>query len=110
MPTFTSRPLIVSLQAVMIGLSALCGASASAVTIWTDWASASLGPSGGGSGSGVVSGVGVTYSGELDGFVINGTSGIWAPASTFIGGTSTTSPSTVGDDLRLNGTFTGAIR
>ena len=34
-------------------------------------------------------------------------SGIWAPNSTFVGGTSTASPSTVNDDLRLDGSFTG---
>lgn len=38
---------------------------------------------------------------------MNGTSNIWAPNSSFIGGTVTTSPSTVGDDIRLNGSFTG---
>jgi len=54
-----------------------------------------------------VGGVGVSYSGELDNAVINGTSNIWAPNSSFIGGTVTTSPSTVNDDLRLNGTSTG---
>jgi hypothetical protein len=45
--------------------------------------------------------------GGTGGFVINGTSNIWAPASSYIGGTSTTSPSDEGDDLRLNGSFTG---
>jgi PEP-CTERM motif-containing protein len=80
-------------------------APASAATIWTDWTSATAGAPG--SASGTVSGVGVTYIGELDSAVINGTSTVWAPNSSFIGGTSTTSPSSVGDDLRLNGSFTG---
>ncbi len=31
----------------------------------------------------------------------------WAPNSSFIGGTVTTSPSIVGDDIRLRGSFTG---
>ena len=39
--------------------------------------------------------------------MLNGTSNIWAPNSSFIGGTVTTSPSVVSDDIRLNGTFTG---
>lgn len=76
-------------------------------TVWTDWTSATLGANGGGSATGSLGSVGVSYSGELDGFVINGTSSIWAPNSSFIGGTVTASPSTVGDDLRINGTFTG---
>jgi hypothetical protein len=52
--------------------------------------------------------VGVSYTGEvLVGSVLNGTSNIWAPNSSFIGGPVTTSPSVVGDDIRLSGAFTG---
>jgi hypothetical protein len=80
-------------------------APASAVTIWTNWTSASAGAPG--TASGTLDGVSVNYSGEVDAFIINGTSLIWAPNSSFIGGTVTTSPSTVGDDIRLNGSFTG---
>lgn len=83
----------------------LAPCSALAATSWTDWTGATAGAPG--SASGVVAGVGVTYSGELDAFVVNGTSPIWLPNSSFIGGTSTASPSIVGDDLRLNGSFTG---
>ncbi len=83
----------------------LFSGSVSATTIWTDWTSATVGAPG--SASGTLNGVGVSYSGELDASVINGLSSIWAPNSSFIGGTVTTSPSTVGDDLRLNGSFTG---
>ena len=78
-----------------------------ATTIWTDWTSLAGGVNGGGSGTGSVGGVGVSYSGELDGGVTNGTSGIWGPNSSFTGGTVTASPSTVNDDLRLNGSSTG---
>lgn len=81
---------------------------ASAITTWTDWASASAGTPG--SATGTLGGVGVTYAGEVLGSplsVTNGTSTIWAPNSSFIGGTVTASPSTVGDDLRLQGAFTG---
>jgi hypothetical protein len=49
----------------------------------------------------------VNYAGELDSAVTNGTSAIWLPNSSFIGGTVTTSPSTVGDAIFLNGSFTG---
>jgi hypothetical protein len=51
--------------------------------------------------------VAVTYAGELDGAVTNGTAANWAPNSSFIGGTVTTSPSIVGDIITLNGSFTG---
>jgi hypothetical protein len=54
-----------------------------------------------------LNGVVVTYSGELDSATVNGLSNIWSPNSSFIGGTSTTSPSTVGDAIFLNGNFTG---
>ena len=80
---------------------------AQASTIWTNWTAATAGANGGGSASGTVNGIGVTYSGELDGAVLNGISGIWAPNSSFIGGTVDTSPSSVNDDLRLNGSSTG---
>ena len=75
--------------------------SAQAATIWTDWTRANTGTPGSAAGS--VGGVGVSYSGELIGFVIDGSSNIWSPDSSFTGGTVTASPSTVGDDLRLNG-------
>src|SRR5215470_17123421 len=85
-------PLIVAL---------LFAIPASADTIWTDWTTAVNGNPG--SASGVVGGVGISYSGQVIASVINGTSTIWAPASTFTGGTVTASPSVVGDDIRLNG-------
>jgi hypothetical protein len=83
----------------------LSAAPASAVTTWTDWTSATAGAPGSASGS--LGGVAVSYSGELDSAVINGTSPIWAPNSSFTGGTVTASPSTVGDAIFLNGSFTG---
>jgi hypothetical protein len=83
----------------------LFAASAQAATIWTDWTSATGGFPG--SASGTLSGVGVSYTGEVIGSVLNGTSNIWAPNSSFIGGTVTTSPSIVGDDIRLRGAFAG---
>jgi hypothetical protein len=80
-------------------------ASAQAATTWTDWTSATSGFPG--SAAGTLDGVGVSYSGEVIGAVTNGTSTIWAPNSSFIGGTVTTSPSVVGDDIRLRGSFDG---
>jgi len=74
-----------------------------AVTTWTDWTSATVG----GSASGSVGGVEVSYSGDLDSFVVNGTSAMWLPNSSFIGGTVNASPSAVGDYLGLNGNGTG---
>jgi len=76
-------------------------------TMWTDWTSFTVGGNGGGSATGSVGGIGVSYSGELDGASISGISPIWAPNSSFIGGTVTASPSVTGDDLRLNGSSTG---
>jgi len=76
-----------------------------AATVWTDWASAT--PGAPGSAAGTLDGVAVTYSGELDSAVINGTAANWGPNTSFIGGTVTTSPSTVGDIITLNGDFTG---
>ncbi len=83
---------------------------ASADTIWTDWASAtasspSTAP---GLADGTLNGVSVSFNGQvLPSTIITNTSGIWAPDSSFTGGTVTTSPSTVGDVINQNGSFTG---
>ena len=90
---------------ILVAVTALFAPPALAITVWTDWTSASVGAPG--SAAGTLNGVGVTYSGETDGAVTNGTTSIWGPDSSFIGGTSTASPSTVKDDIRLNGSFTG---
>ena len=83
----------------------LSSAPAHAATIWTDWVSGFTGSPG--QLNGVLPGVAVTYIGDLDGGVVNGSSPIWAPNSSFIGGSVTASPSVVGDDIRLLGDFTG---
>ena len=93
------------LMGAVISATLLATVPASAVTTWTDWTSSTAGAPGTASGS--VSGVGISYAGEVDSTVLNGTSPIWAPNSSFIGGTSTASPSTVGDAIFLNGSFTG---
>jgi hypothetical protein len=56
------------------GVALIVGATApaSAVTIWTNWATATAGAPG--SAAGTLGGVGVSYAGELDAFIINGTS------------------------------------
>jgi hypothetical protein len=90
-----------SMTICMLFILAASTPSAAAATIWTDWTSASSGAPG--SATGTVGGVGVSYAGELAGFVINGGSNIWNPESSFVGGTVTDSPDAIGDDLRLIG-------
>ena len=98
-----------SMRAAMLGcvlsVTTLFATATFAATTWTDWTSATVGNPG--SAAGTLNGVQVTYSGEVGGSVLNGQSNIWAPNSSFIGGTVTTSPSIVGDDIRLAGAFTG---
>ncbi len=89
----------------LIAVVCLLAAQASAATIWTDWTSNVIGAPG--SAAGLLNGVSVSYTGEVDNAVINGTTNVWAPNSSFIGGTVTTSPSLVGDVLFLNGSFVG---
>jgi hypothetical protein len=84
-----------------------CSVPAGATTVWVDWLSFTAGANGGGTAAGAINGKTVTYTGELDTAVVNGTSGLWSPNSSFIGGTSNTSPSVVNDDLRMNGSSTG---
>jgi hypothetical protein len=92
--------------AVVIG-SCFTGAVTVSATVWTDWTSDT--PGSPGSAAGTLNGVGVSYSGEVLGgqTVINGTSPHWSPNSSFIGGTVKTSPSSVGDIIAENGSFTG---
>lgn len=75
---------------------------ASAVTTWTDWTSSTPGASG--SAVGTLNGNAVTYAGPVLGNrVTNGSfAPFWAPATSFVGGTSTASPATVGDIITLN--------
>jgi hypothetical protein len=92
------------LAAVLLGgaCSLTHAPSASATTVWTDWATATAGNPG--SAAGTVDGVGVTYSGEVLSYNTVGTAGIWSsPMSSFVGGSSTTSPSTPNDAIYLQG-------
>ncbi len=81
-------------------------APVAAQTVWTDWSAFSAGAPG--SATGTLNAVGVSYSGEVLGnSVVNGgAAGLWAPSTSFIGGTVTTSPASVGDMITLNGTST----
>jgi hypothetical protein len=89
----------------LIAVLALISTPSFAATIWADWTSATLGLEGGGSATG--NGGAITYNGELDGVVVNGSANFWQPLSTYVGGTITTSPSTAGDALYLDGSYTG---
>jgi PEP-CTERM motif len=94
-----------ALMSALMSVLFLGAVPASAETTWTDWTSAIGGVPASVSGS--LNGVAVSYSGEADSTVLNGTSTIWAPNTSFTGGTVTTSPSTVRDAIFLNGNFTG---
>jgi hypothetical protein len=74
---------------------------------WTDWTRATAGSPG--SASGTLNGATVSYAGQvLSNSVVNGGFGsLWAPSGSFIGGTATTGPASVGDIITLNGAFTG---
>ncbi|HEV8725513.1 MAG TPA: PEP-CTERM sorting domain-containing protein [Candidatus Binatia bacterium] len=100
-------PPICALMGSLMAVLFLFAPPVQALTMWTNWTSFTAGTLGGGSATGSVGGVGVSYSGELNNAVINGSSLSWAPNSSFTGGTVTVSPSVVGDDLRLDGSFTG---
>jgi hypothetical protein len=93
--------------AAVVGAMFAAASPAAAVTIWTDWTNVTVGAPG--SAAGNLNGVGVSFSGQVLGnTIINDTAPNWAPNSSFIGGTSTTSPSTVGDIITQNGIgFTG---
>lgn len=88
--------ILVVLVSAMVGMMMTNPASA---TIWTNWSSATVG----GSATGLADDVGVFYSGELDAFTVNGTSTLWRPTSSFVGGSVEVSPNAIGDHLRING-------
>jgi hypothetical protein len=88
-----------------IAAAVIVTAPAQAATVWTNWTEATVGTPG--TALGTLNGVGATYTGELDSAVTNGTSPVWRPSSSFIGGTSTASPDAVGDAIFLNGQSTG---
>ena len=75
---------------------------AKASSIWTDWTDRTVGATG--SVTGTLGTIAVNYSGEcLSATNINGTSNIWNPDTTYIGGFIDTSPNAVGDVIGLNG-------
>lgn len=89
----------------LLALGLLASATTDAATVWTNWTAATAGAPG--TAVGTASGVGVTYSGEVTGYFTNGSSSLWKPDTTFVGGTSTSSPATVDDAIFLEGGFTG---
>jgi PEP-CTERM motif len=94
-----------SLKAILIAGSILFASPALAATVWTDWSTAQ--PGNPGSAAGTLNSVSVTYSGEFFSATTNGSTNIWGPNSSFVGGTSSTSPSTVGDAIFLRGSPVG---
>lgn len=99
------KTLRVAYGIIFMLLIILSAAPASAGTVWTDWTTITSSAPG---ALGTLNGVGVTYAGEvLANTVINGTATNWSPNSSFIGGTVTTSPSTVGDIIALDGVAGG---
>jgi PEP-CTERM motif len=89
----------------LLGAVMVCVPAAQATTVWTNWTAATNGAPG--TATGTVGSVGVTYTGQLNDFRIANNSGVWSPNSSFIGGSVDVSPSSVNEDLRTIGTFTG---
>lgn len=87
---------------VLVGmLASALSSNAFAATIWTDWTSLTVGSAG--SAAGTLGTVAVNYSGQvLNTSVTNGSSGLWNPQSSFVGGTVDSSPDTVGDLIGMN--------
>ena len=81
--------------------------AATASTIWTDWTQVTVGDPG--SATGTLGSTTVSYSGEVigaavqGGTIIDGTSAIWNPESTYVGGVVDVSPAVVGDVIGLDG-------
>lgn len=92
------RKLLFSFIVTLLSVS--IAGTASAGTVWTDWTGYTAGAPG---VVGTLGGVGVTYTGQVINTTINGTATNWSPNSSFIGGTVTTSPSTVGDIIGISG-------
>jgi hypothetical protein len=86
----------------------LAAAPVSAQTVWTDWTSATPGTAG--TAAGTLNGSAVTYNGQLLGgvtFTDGGFAASWAPSTSFVGGSVTVGPASVGDILALNGAAAG---
>jgi hypothetical protein len=89
---------------------ALGSASGRAATIWTDWSPIGvvLDSGSGGSATGSLGSVSVSYSGQLIHGIFDNTSNIWLPATSFVDGVVvTTGPDSVGDNLDIDGSTPG---
>lgn len=90
---------------MLLASSIFASTNVLASTMWTDWTDITLGDPG--SATGTLGSTTVSYSGEVTGnTIINGTSTIWNPESTYVGGAVDTSPDSVGDHIGLNGSAT----
>ena len=90
------------LTAAAIGLAIhILSACPAPATLWTDWTGATVGSPG--SAVGTLGGITVAYKGELISppTTTKGGFGGWQPEISFVGGTVTTSPDTVGDIIGL---------
>src|SRR5215204_63101 len=102
------RDVRVILAAVAIGLAThIVPADPASATLWTDWASATIGSPG--SAIGTLDGITVAYSGEVIPVptTTNGSFAGWQPGSSFVGGAVTASPDTVGGIIGSEGSYTG---
>jgi len=93
------------LFAAVLGLATLTAAGASAAIIdWTDWTSATTGNPGSASGTTVVNGVGVSYTGQVIGTTnIVGTYPSYTPASTYADGVTVQNAPSPHDIIGLTG-------
>nr|WP_320014857.1 hypothetical protein [uncultured Desulfobacter sp.] len=86
----------------MMLCTSFMGGVANASTVWIDWTDRTVGATG--SATGTIGTITINYSGEvLSTTNINGTTNIWNPDTTYIGGFIDTSPDTIGDVIGLNG-------
>jgi len=101
---------IVSRSKILFVIAMFMASSSSvlASTMWTDWTAITLGDPG--SASGTLGSTSVNYFGEvISTSNINGTSTIWNPEATYVGGAVDTSPDSVGDLIGLDGSTTTGI-
>ena len=75
-------------------------AAANAATIWTDWTSATVGTNG--TAVGLLGSTNVNYNGQLIGAVTNGTTTVWNPSTSYLGGSVDVTPDSVGDLLGIS--------
>jgi hypothetical protein len=81
---------------IVLASTIFASSNALAATMWTDWTDITRGNPG--AASGTLGSITVDYSGEvIVHSVSNGSSNIWNPESTYVGGAVDASPDSVGD-------------